>query len=190
VSWDPDPQTPDEVAASVAAGSAASFALWIVEEASTGDIRAAWADMDDTLRLTRAQCWLANLDTAAGGYDRDELATALGARVPDHELADAFFEVEQGMWRQAWPRGLEGVGVLSRPRPVPPDMELVVLTDLSKPPAGVEALPDGNWRVDGPDEIEIPTFARMLVRYVPEEGWELVSHNGERLPVPGWPPML
>ena len=187
-----DSQTPEEIHAAVA--EAGHFAQWFLRQAAVGDIGVAWAAMSDDLRLTRVQCWLVNWDTAADGYDRDEVAAALAVRQPEHPLTGVFFEVEQGMWAAAHPRGsLDNLGVASRPRPVPPDMEIVLLVDLdAPPPVEAVAIQSGGWLLPGQGEsgLAVPVVAAMLVRHSPTVGWELMSHNGEHLPVPGWPPRL
>lgn len=156
--------------------AAQDFLTLLVEQE---DLRAAWPLVDPALRLALVQSWLwANrYHPYAMGCDRDEVAEALSQEDPDHELWDDFEEIQLDVFLEnpVWASyASETFGAASRPRPVGPDMEIVLFMD-----TGGEAI-----------VIEKPTFVegiQLLMRYDASR-WRVRGFNAEVLPMPGWPP--
>jgi hypothetical protein len=171
------PQSQEELDAHFGpSGPVTAAADWLYLVTS-GDLRQAWPRTDPTLRLVLAQAWLwANRShVLVRPYDIEEAAPRLAGLTFDHELWPHFEETQVGEFAENfgdYDRSRWGAG--SRPRPIPPDYEIVKFFDT-----------DGQvLHFDEPTFIE--GGIKLLVRSTPE-GW-VVAGFGEEPPVPGWPP--
>jgi hypothetical protein len=145
----------------------------------SGNLRAVWPRTDATLRLALAQAWLwANREHPdVASYDLDDVARSLAGLTFDHDLWAAFEETQTREFRDAWPDfNHDDWGAASRPRPVPPDCEIVFYMR-----TGGEAL-----TVTQETLVENPII--LLMRSTPD-GW-LVRGFSDQQPKPGWPPKL
>jgi hypothetical protein len=141
-----------------------------------GNLRAAWPLMDERLRLVTVQAWLwANrAHPAVTPFDRDEVADSLAGLAFDHELWPTFEQTQLDEFRDEWRDfNHSDWGAASRPRPIAPDLELVLFIR-----TGGEAL-----MVETPTEMPALPF---LMRSTPT-GW-LIAAFSDQLPEPGWPP--
>lgn len=157
-------------------GPVAASTKWITLVQS-GDLQSAWSLTDPHLRLIRAQAWLwANRDhPMIAPYDRDDAATRLSGLAFDHPLWEAFEETQIGEFHEAWPDfDLESWGVASRPRPVPPDLEVVVYMRTG---GEVQVIAE-------PSVLPARSF---LLRSTPD-GWLMFGFNSTDPGEPGWPP--
>jgi len=159
------------------AGPVAATRRWITAVMHEGDWEAAWLLTDDLLRLAHAQAWLwpKRMSPDLAGDDLDELAAELCERGPDHPLWEEFAEMALYTYQQTWQDfDLSRWAVAGRPRPVAPDLEVVLF---------LRAEDDPIIAVQGGIMVARP----FLMRYC--EGSWLVAHAGsDQLPVPGWPP--
>jgi hypothetical protein len=129
---DDEPQSQDELAAHFGeAGPVAAAERWI-RLIQRGDLKGAWPHTDPSFRLVLVQLWLwANRDhPRIAFHDRDEAATALAGVTFEHDLWPEFESTQLEEFEAAWDDfNLEEWGAASRPRPVPPDCELVLFVD-------------------------------------------------------------
>jgi hypothetical protein len=134
--------------------------------------------MDTNLQRCRAQAWLWNNRTHpdVAGY-LDELLDEFMADSPDDPLWDEFAKIELdqliGSWQRLWDREL---GAASHPRPISPDLELVILVPT-----------DGNRLVFEGDTL-VPDALPFTVRTT-SDGLRIAAY-GDFVPEPGWPPRL
>jgi len=167
-----DEQTPEELEAHYGPSGPAAPALAWMEALQRGDFEAAWRLTDPTFRLVIAQGWIwAHREREdVGAYDRDELAAALADPDLDHPLRAAFAEAlfSSVPTDEHWATG-------SRPRPLTPGYELVLLVPNVTEP----------FVIDEPT----PLFAHGILMHFTGSGW-LVAGSGVVTPaVPGWPPI-
>lgn len=141
------------------------------------DLRAAWLLTDPLLRRCWAQAWLAEQHdlTRSLGYDPDDVVEAFTADRPEHDLWQDFEATQMPSLLAAQPGNLLEWGASAHPEPVDLDTELVWLRSM---PAGqAEAV------VNGPG---VP----FVMRFEDGPGWRVLNFVSERVPVPGWPPVL
>jgi hypothetical protein len=96
------------------------------------DLREAWRLVDPDFRLVLAQAWLwANrTHPIVLPHDREEAAEALAEAQPSHELWDAFEATQLDELDENYPDFDHTTwGAARRPRPVAPDMEIVLSLD-------------------------------------------------------------
>lgn len=172
-----DGQTPAELEAHYGPdGAVAAAYSWINTIVVAGDLRAAWAKTDLTLRLVFAQAWLwANREHPnTQAYDLDEVAESFAALGFEHDLWSNFEPIQVGELQRGWEGWERGEwGAASASRLVPPDMELVLF----------------QWTGGEVVVYEEPTLVMatpVLLRFTPE-GW-LVRGLSDQAPTPGWPP--
>lgn len=161
----------------------AEAALSWVSDTLAGDFDSSWQQMDASFRLVFVQEWISSnprvMDLVT--EDRDSLAALLAEPQPKHPLW-------QQHGRRVLKRNVERLveslkhgnyGTGQTPRPVPPDLELVVLFDLDGLPVDdrdLHYLPPGEGR----------PCVTVGVRYV--DGTYRVRTAGAGLYEPGWPP--
>jgi hypothetical protein len=160
-----------------AAGPVPVARRWISAVMDEDDWQAAWAITDDVLRLAHVQAWLWPNRAAPElvGEDLDDLAAEMCEEGPEHPLWDEFAEMALYTYNQIW-LDFDPVqwSLAGRPRPVAPDLEVVVFARAEADPI-IET------------SANIVVARPFLMRYV--DGSWLVAHAGsDQLPVPGWPP--
>jgi hypothetical protein len=173
---DYEEQSPEELAIHYGPGGPVAAVYEWVELIHAGDLRAAWPKTDPTLRLVLAQAWLwANRGHATViPYDREEAAESLAGTRFDHDLWPAFEETQIGEFAEQWPDfPSDEWGAASRPRPVPPDSEVVMFMR-----TGGEVI-----QITEPTLMETFPFLMRLA----DGEWLVESFSSER-PKPGWPP--
>ncbi|MFG1660686.1 hypothetical protein ACGFIY_29530 [Micromonospora chersina] len=155
----------------------AGYGMVWVECVLTGDLLSAWALLDDPFRLALAQQWIhANREDAdVARFDRDDLAHDLSSpQCVQHPLWPRVHDAVLAELR----RDLAGwdavrLGFLSRPRPVSPGYEVVVLGQ------GTEVKVIDHSR---------PMVAYPMLMHLTERGWLIARAGADTAPVPGWPP--
>ncbi|WP_444950975.1 hypothetical protein [Micromonospora ureilytica] len=155
----------------------ADYGMAWVECILTDDFLTVWAMLDDQFRLALAQHWIyANRnDRDIARFARDRLAHDLtNPQCLQHELwprlhAAVLTELQRDL--AGW--DVDQLGFMSRPRPVSPGYEVVVLGQ------GIEV------RVI--DHAE-PVVAYPLLMRLTERGWLVARAGADTMPVPGWPP--
>lgn len=163
----------------VVAGRAFIEAITADGERAIGDLgafRDAWALLDDNHRLCRAQAWLWNNREAAdiAGHDLEELAAALMPTDTSHPLWHAFAFTELNQILEVWgDYDLDKLGAVSRPRPIGPDLEIVIFLENDEPMVMTEM-------------TLVQPFAVFIMRST-SDGWRVAAYQ-DRLPIPGWPP--
>jgi hypothetical protein len=158
------------------AGPIAPARRWITAVMADGDWDEAWLLTDDVLRLTHVQAWLwAHRDDAElSDEDLDELAASVCEDGPAHPLWDDFSELVLLTYHQTWQEfDLDRWKVDTSPRPVAPDLEVVVFTR--------------------EEEQIIATDQRFYVvrpflMHLTDAGWKVAHAGSDQLPIPGWPP--
>jgi hypothetical protein len=169
----------DQTAAEVAAhgdGPAAEAMVW-AEAVLAGDIITVWPLLDDPLRLAIAQRWI----HAQGGhpavapYDRDDLVHDLThPQCVAHPLWPTLCADVLGEFRRdlaGW--DADRLGFMSRPRPVGPGYEVVVLGQ------GTE------YRVIDHSQ---PMVMYPILMHLTDAGWRIARAGADTAPTPGWPP--
>lgn len=172
-----DEQSIEEMGAHFGPEGPVSAANDWMELALSGSLRQAWPRTDEALRLVLAQAWLwANQDhPAVSPYDLEEAARSLAGLSFDHELWDAFAETQTTEFHDTWPDfNHEDWGAASRPRPVPPDCEIVLYMRTGGQPLRIER------------ETLVEGAITILMRAT-SDGW-LVRGFSDQPPQPGWPP--
>lgn len=156
---------------------AAGYGMAWVECLLAGDLLSVWALLDGPFRLALAQQWIhANReDDEVGRLDRDRLAHDLtNPQCVEHPLWPRLHDAVLAELRRllaGWEADL--LGFMSRPRPVSPGYEVVVLGQ------GKEA------RVIDHSE---PMVAYPMLMHLTERGWLVARAGADTAPVPGWPP--
>lgn len=143
-----------------------------------GDLAAAWADTDATLRLVLAQDWVWNHrhDPVIGHQvDWDEIAGGLAGGPGGHELWARFCGDVLDMWRRSW-KGFSADTWTVRPDPEVLDLDLEMVTFVEPGPAAHH--PAG------------PAFARRFALRHTQDGWQVAGVSGDQLFEPGWPPRM
>jgi hypothetical protein len=172
-----DEQTPGEMAAHYSPGGPVSAANDWISLVLSGDLRSAWSRTDETLRLVLVQAWLwANrVHPSVKPFDLEAAAASLSGLTFSHVLWSDFEQTQVDEFRQAWPNfNHEDWGATSRPRPVPPDCEIVLYVRT-----------DGEvLHIEQETLVENPVV--VLVRST-SDGW-LVRGFSDVPPQPGWPP--
>lgn len=174
-------QTAEELAAVYGPGSPADAATEFVFAVLEDRFAEAWRYMAPGYRLCRAQAWLWNnrLHPDFAGADLDAQAATLAEEHSPHRFWDEFAASEARGFADALADFLpRGYGAASRPRPLGPDLELVIYAPTDGAPF---------VRLDAPTLLEDPYLAVMLRT---PEGWRLAQWGSDRLPLPGWPPDL
>ena len=109
-----------------------------------GDLETAWPRTDRELREDLARAWAqANtVHPALEGYTEDELTEALSRETPqEHPLWRAFAETQLDEFHGSFGDWASGAyGAASRPRPIPPDKEVVIFIDTRTGPTRIETL--------------------------------------------------
>ena len=172
-----DWQSPEEIEAHLGPGGpVAAASHWMTLAAITGDVRAAWPLTDPTFRLVLGQAWIwANREhPIVVGHDFDVAAASIASLDFDHALWDQFAatQAREFTWKHQG-FSLETWGVLSRPRLVPPDCELVLYAE-----TGGEVI----TLTERTDVIAVQLLMRTT-----DEGWLTAGFSEHRLQ-PGWPP--
>lgn len=178
---EPLDQTPEELAAIYGPDSphtvAGDFLLALLDDR---DFLGAWQRMTPEFRLCRAQAWVWNNRTHPdfAGTDLDAEAASLAEPDSAHDLWHEFAQIELGIFENANPDFVaKGYGAASRPRPIGPDLEIVIFA-----PTHGEIL-----RIDGPTLLADAITVLMEHR---DDGWLVAQIGSDRAPVPGWPPNL
>lgn len=146
---------------------------WIL----AGDLAYAWPVMDDQLRLATAQAWIheSGNDPSVTCYDRDILARTLSQPgCLEHPLWPRFSRVVLAALLfdlAGW--DADQLGFLSRPRPVAPGYEVVVLGQGSE------------YRTVDHSQ---PMVMYPILMHQTEAGWRVARAGADTTPVPGWPP--
>lgn len=191
-----DEQTPEELAAHYGPqGPVAAASSWLEAVALEGDYAKAWTMMTPTLRLARSQAWLWNNreEFEQASESLDEQAAMLAAEPSTHPEWHSFAELELEQMQEVWPaEDYAKVGIASRPRPLGPNLEVVLFAMMDDP--GILSVSSGVsgdvLQVDWPGRaVEITPYAVLIVEHV-EGRWLVAGHNHETIPVPGWPPVL
>lgn len=187
-----DQQTPEEAEAQAGDGSVGQFVmLWVSAILDSGAWALAMATSTPELRLARAQAWVMNAQRTgqADGFDRDALAASLAAVDESHALWSDYAAAEVQGFREVWGDVGNHLAVGSRPRPLDPDHELVLVVDYRTVPNDEQAHGDHVAKVvDSPTEIAAFPF---VVRHYEGGRFLIASHNGpDNMPAPGWPPQL
>jgi hypothetical protein len=172
-----DEQTPGEMAAHYSPGGPVTAANDWISLVLSGDLRSAWFRTDERLRLVLVQAWLwANREhPSVAPFDLEEAAASLSGLTFSHDLWSDFEQTQLDEFRQAWPDfNHEDWGAASRPRPVPPDCEIVLYVRTS----GEALLFTEETLIDEPI---------VLLMRTTTDGW-LVRGFSDEPPQPGWPP--
>lgn len=141
-----------------------------------GDIAAAWKLIDRDARLALAQDWILANDDHPNvlPYNRDELAAALSALTPQHELAAPFLDSQLRKFQRAYGHiDEENWGSAERRRVYMIEYELVILIETKGEETRWES---GMWA---------PSAAFVMRRQTTE--W-LVAGFDAKIPHPDWPP--
>ena len=187
-----DQQTPEEAEAQAGDGSVGQFVmLWVSAILDSGAWALAMATSTPELRLARAQAWVMNAQRTgqADGFDRDALAASLAAVDESHALWSDYAAAEVQGFREVWGDVGNHLAVGSRPRPLDPDHELVLVVDYRTVPNDEQAHGEHVAKVvDSPTEVAAFPF---VVRHYEGGRFLIASHNGpDNMPAPGWPPQL
>ena len=153
---------------------------WVKALMDDGDLAAAWPLTDPVLRLVLAQDWVwTNRHHPQIGHDRswDELARALAAVAPEHELWPTFAAELITRYHKMW----EGFSTRTwatwdQPEVVGLDLEMVTFLESDGRPVRFE-----------PGRSSLAR--RFALRHT-DEGWLVASVSGGQMFVPGWPPSL
>ena len=166
-----DAQTPEELEAQYASSGPVAAALEWADAMRRRDFKALWSRTDPTFRLVTAQRWIwaHRTDGRIEAYDRDELAAALSKPEGEHPLKGFFAEA---VCAEPLPDDLAGA---SRPRPVGPGYELVLLV-----PGVKEA-----FVVNRSTEM----FAFGMLMHFRDSRWMVSGQDIESPATPGWPPV-
>lgn len=142
------------------------------------DLRAAWPHTDPDLRRCWAQQWLTPVRERVrrDGFRPGEVVEAFAEDEPDHPLFPVFEELQMPRLLGAGP--VHTWGTTFGHRLVAPDVELVHLMPVPD---------DGSVRVLRPGEAFVGMPFLMSLR---EGRWRVLNFFSERLPEPGWPPVL
>jgi hypothetical protein len=125
------------------------------------------------LALVRSWIWANRAHPLLAGPNRDELAAALAAEKPFHPLWDAFAQTQLDEFAEKWRDfDRENWGAASRPRPITPDYELVLLVYTGGKEIRVER------------ETEVEAIA-LLMRSTPA-GWRVAGFSEAPL-IYEWP---
>ncbi len=141
------------------------------------DVLGAWHLTDANLRLCAAQHWLwTHRDAlhAQGIRDLDEVAAALALPDSAHPLWPPFASAQLRSLSEGFPWvDPQHLGVTSRPRPIGPDLELVLF---------VREQDTGTY-----SEPTVLMALGMVMRHT-ADGWDVAGLCREDVPTPGWPP--
>lgn len=161
------------------------FALNWLHAVARQDVDAVWPAMAASFRLGMTQMWITNnpqalQDPSAVGLRQDDLALALSAERPEHELFAHLARVSLRDIRNSFGNiDPAQVGPGARPRPIGPDLEpvrLFYLPDLHQDDAGrYSFMPGATAR-----------SASVLV-HRNADTWTIAG-IGHHLIRPGWPP--
>lgn len=128
------PQSPEELQAFFAEGGPADTAnRWLQTVIIEGDLRSAWADTTTSLRRLLVDAWLKANREHPLLVERDlgaDLESLSGDSPFSHDLWEPFVATQVREFRETWSDFAErpdDFGTASRPRPVPPDGELIML---------------------------------------------------------------
>jgi hypothetical protein len=124
--------------------------------------------------MAQAWIWANRADPELAGFERDDAATSLASLACDHPLWELFADTQARECRGVYADfNHEDWGAASRPRPVPPDCEIVRY-----------------MRCDGEIlDITEPMAVKahdLLMRHTPD-GW-LLRGFSDTPRQPGWPP--
>jgi len=135
-----------------------------------GDLRRAWRTTHPLYRLLLTQAFVAanGQHPQVSSDDPSTLAAALAAQSPDHPLWDAYAETQLREFVAVLPEdfSFSDYGIASRPRPVSPDYELLLIS-----------------RRVGPVDEPSPTEAKLLVG-LDAGAWLVAGLNTEEIPNP------
>lgn len=156
----------------------AAAVAWVEAVMDRGDLRAAWAMTDPTLRLVLAQEWVwSNRHTPLLGYRTDwrDVAEGLASSPSEHPLWERFAADRIREWHTVW----KGFGArtwmaLDRAEVVGVDLEIVSFVE-----PGAASTHGRGGRM---------AFARRLLLRHTGTGWLVAGLDGARLFRPGWPP--
>lgn len=185
-----DIQSPEEVAAQAGAGSVGQFVLaWLNTILEERDWATAMRHSTPELRLARAQAWVFKAQSTGevAGFSVHRVADELAAANEEHPLWSTFADAELRGFDQAWGDVREHLAIGTRPRPLDPDHEVVVVADYRTVPS--QELDHGGFEGKLVTRADIRAWP-MVVRHQGGQ-YLMASHNGpERMPQPGWPPTL
>lgn len=155
----------------------AGYAVAWAECVLAGDLLTAWALLDDRFRLALVQQWVHDNreDADVARFDREDLAHDLSSpQCLHHPLWPRVHDaVLAGLWRDLAGWRADLLGFMSRPRPVSPGYEVVVLGQ------GAEVRVIDKSR---------PMVAFPMLMHLTERGWLVARAGADVAPVPGWPP--
>jgi hypothetical protein len=143
------------------------------------DLARAWPLTDSTLKLTMIQAALWNLrPDIVARPDRDEVAAALADDGDMHSLWEEFATAQLAAFQRGWSvYNPQTWGVVSTTAIAGPDLEHVMFA---------ESGPEGRHFAEG---VPVPILALLMHRA--NESWKVAGIGlSERLPVPGWPPVI
>jgi hypothetical protein len=173
-----DFQTPEELGALCGPGSAFEAArAWLTAVIVDEDLAAAWTLTDPALRFCLAQAWLwEHRDEPTLAHASLELVAQALQRGGAGLWWESFAADQVAACRESWGIvSLDSWGFLSRPRPIAPDLELLLLANHAE--TGI--------LITEPTMVSVLPF---LMRHT-ASGW-LVASFAEQLPQPGWPPSV
>lgn len=184
---DSDYQSEEEAYAHVLSDAAGVARLYLDALVTYGRLDAAQAVMTPEFRLARAQIWIWNNRNApdVAGRDLDELASGLAAGDRAAHLWRDFAIGELALYSTACAEWWGRVGTASRPRPVAPDLEVVLFADMDELRAS-GALSEAS----GMSRVVAPTGLTRVCPVLVEtrDGVCYVAGHGEEPHTPGWPP--
>lgn len=155
----------------------AGYGMAWVECVLAGDLLTAWALLDEPFRLALAQQWIHvnRGDPEVARFGRDDLAHDLSSpQCVEHPLWPRLHDAVLAELRRdlaGWDAEL--LGFMSRPRPVSPGYEVVVLGQ------GTQARAIDHSQ---------PMVAYPLLMHLTERGWLVARAGADAAPSPGWPP--
>jgi hypothetical protein len=183
-----DAQSPEEMAARIADGSAGEFVkAWADVVLNHRDWAPAMRVATPQLRLATAQQFVLGAPqvgiSQVAAWDRDVLANELA----EVDTANPFWDVYAAAFLGSFEafRGTR-LAVGTRQRPIDIDHARVVLIDYDNSPHETRVVDGQELKYRPADQ---PVVGRPLVVRRVQDSWLLASY-GEDLPRPGWPPFL
>jgi hypothetical protein len=153
----------------------AAFAF-VSKLVGASDVAGAWELTDANFRLCAARQWLWHWRVLLRlqGVDLDEAAAELAEPNTDYPLWAPFEQAQLASVAEFWSWvRVDHLGALSDPRPIGPDLEVVIFVD------------GKYWGVVSQAPTVIPESLPFVMRLTPS-GW-LGAGIGEQVPVADWP---